>query len=117
MSVIPAADAELVVPVVVLELDEVLELELQAARSVAVATAATTAVVARREIQLPAPGRLRSVMEPPRAASGLRNRRCGPRGETPLNTQSAIGEENRSDVCWCQCPETRENRLIPNRYL
>src|SRR5579862_6537820 len=106
MMVCPAAEDELEVPVEVVELDELLELELQAARSVAVATAAATAVVARRETQPPARVRLRSAMEPPRGclrAAARAGAGCGD------GTPGVPCQENRSDVCWCQCPESPRN--------
>src|SRR5579864_2215179 len=112
MMVCPAAAGELAVPVEVLELDELLELELQAARSVAVATAAATAVVARRETQLPARVRLRSAMEPPRGClRGCGAHLCGLRG----GTLGGPCEENRSDVCRCQCLESPRNTADTKR--
>ena len=74
MVVVPAVAAELVEPVALVEPAELvepeleLELELQAAMISIAATPAAVADVTRRE---PAPMRLRSVMEPPGALSGL----------------------------------------------
>ena len=73
MAVVPAVAAELVelvelVEFVEPELELELELELQAAMISIAATPAAVADVTRRE---PAPMRLRSVMEPPGALSGL----------------------------------------------
>ena len=73
-----AADAELVELAELFELAELLELELQAATSMTAATAAAAAVMARRGTQLPAPVRLRSVMEPPWGSLRVCGaRRCG----------------------------------------
>jgi hypothetical protein len=72
MVVVPVVEAELVEPVELVEpepeLEPELELELQAAMISIAATPAAVADVTRRE---PAPMRLRSVMEPPGARSGL----------------------------------------------
>src|ERR1700722_8568082 len=73
MSVVPVVEAE-PVELVEPELELELELELQAAMISIAATPAAVADVTRRE---PAPMRLRSVMEPPGALSGLGARRCG----------------------------------------
>src|SRR3984957_6563845 len=76
MSVVPVVEAEPVEPAELVEpeLELELELELQAAMISIAATPAAVADVTRRE---PAPMRLRSVMEPPGALSGLGARRCG----------------------------------------
>jgi hypothetical protein len=101
MAVVPVVDAELVelAELLVLELDELLELELQAATISIAATPAAVADVTRRE---PAPMRLRSVMKPPGALSGLAERAgagCGVAPGVPCVTK------NRSDVYACQWPE------------
>ena len=70
MVVVPVVDAD---PVELAELvvPELLELELQAATTSIAATPTAVADVTRRE---PAPMRLRSVMKPPGALSGLAER-------------------------------------------
>jgi hypothetical protein len=100
----------------VLELDELLELELHAEMSRIAATAAAM-LGARRGTRRPAPLRLRTVMKPPGAVSGPAGaRRCGLR-ECTLAALAVPCQENRSDVCVCQCPETPRKRLIPKRYV
>src|SRR5580693_9724681 len=98
MVVVPVVDAEVVELAELLPLAELLGelLELQAATASMAATAAAVTDVTRRE---PAPMRLRSVMEPPGAASGLAERAgagCGVAPGVPCVTK------NRSDVCACQ---------------
>src|SRR6516165_8791289 len=101
MVVDPVVEAE---PVELAEVPaELLELELQAAMISIAATPAAVADVTRRE---PAPMRLRSVMEPPEALSGLAERAgagCGVTAGVPCVTK------NRSDVCACQWPGTPQN--------
>ena len=89
MSVVPVVEAELVelAELVEPELELELELELQAAMISIAATPAAVADVTRRE---PAPMRLRSVMEPPGALSGLAEHAgagCG------TGTRSAVCDE------------------------
>jgi hypothetical protein len=85
MVVDPVVDAELAEPAEVPELAELLELELQAATTIIAATAAAVTDVTRRE---PAPMRLRSVMKPPGALSGLAER-----------AGAGCGGGSRSAVC------------------
>src|SRR6516162_10633285 len=102
MVVVPVVDAD---PVELAELvvPELLELELQAATISIAATPAAVADVTRRE---PAPMRLRSVMEPPGALSGLAERAGAGYGVAP---GVPCVTKNRSDVYACQCPETLRN--------